>query len=231
MVDGFWFGAWPNPPAGASDAAPFIQGPNGLWYTQTWCNGWGLRGVCVAAAGSNLLPAASWDSSTQSATTTSTATVPYVTGMKICYGKKQVRGITFTYSNFQSSWTFVSGNPPQQNVNEVSGSEATVSCGLTDDCLWSQNFNAPDGKVLGAVEGKCKFTQGWFKYVQNGQYKSKYFLNKVEKVCVLDPTPFPIGAFVPCNDPNCILSANNPLGPNNPLCSDVDTYACPSCKK
>ncbi|GBF89958.1 hypothetical protein Rsub_02662 [Raphidocelis subcapitata] len=223
-LEGLWYGTW-----GANSgftSAPFIKGEGNFWYTQNWCAGFGLIAKCAngnparAAAGfthKEISFTNSYDAATQ------TATAEYLTGVKICYGEKTIKGITFTKQAYTLKWEASAGNPPQAVVVPT-GAATTDSCGTTSNCKISTNFDAKNGKVIGGLGAKCKFTQGWFKYVQTGLYHSRYFMEEIKSVCTVLPMPYPTGKFIPC--PSC---AGNP---NAPGCPDIDTFACPAdCKK
>lgn len=248
-VEAIYFGAWGAPPADFATAAAgghidYVvpdPNPNGIAYTSNWCNTWGTRGVCTAGAasssvlGSNIqgdqLPAATWTAG--SSTDFGTWTLPYVNTITVCYGKKRVRGVSFGWQSYDAQWVLPAGSSfPPQSVVTPGADTGVATCGVIDGCLYQQTFTAPDGEVLGAIEGKCKFSQGWFKYVSNGQYTSKYYLEGIKKVCTLPPTPPPIGRFTIC--PNCNGDPNepNPDANGNPQCTDYNRYQCqPDCKK
>lgn len=223
-LQGFSYGAWPAPPAGYTPAPQFIQGEGDYWYTNGhWCEAFGKLGRCMpgAAASSDIditFPAAT------GASPATGVTLSFLQGFTVCYGaKKGVKGITWNLQEYTVQYTASVGNPPIPTWTTAAVT-STDTCGIVDNCAATATFTADQGKVIGGIFTKCKYSQGWFKYVQNGQYKSLYTLEKIDKVCTTTPKFYPQGKFIPCDSPDC-------ADPNSAACPDSETYVCPACDK
>ena len=247
-VNSLFYGAWGENKAFLDAAAAahvdYLPGPGGFWYTQNWCSPWGMQQRCAnfaaivpgAADFSNVKPSTAGgpafpDNSYNPAT--GVQTIEYVTAMRVCYTASKhsspIARIEWDTQNYDASWVVDPAtpplNPPMSNVVPVAGSSRTIQCGKTDPvCLFEEQWNAPDGEVIGGIYTKCKYSQGWGKWWLTGAYKPRYYLKGVHKACSVVPTPYPSGKFVLCTD--C------PAGPNVDNCPDYARYQCAGyCKK
>jgi hypothetical protein len=179
-VEGIYYGPWGS--ITGYTPAPFLPAGGANWFTQSWCNGFGLQNRCTAGSPAStdvkITMPNTWNGGNPA-----TATATFLTGMTVCYGKKTVRGITWNLQAFTVGWVQGAANAVPQAV-ATPGATSVQTCGVTTGCKMEATYNAPDGKVLGGIETKCVLTQGWFKYVSNGQYHSRYFLGDIKKVCL-----------------------------------------------
>jgi hypothetical protein len=180
FVEGIQYGPW-GPITGYTPA-PFLPGGGSLWYTQSWCGAFGLQNRC---SGGGTTDAVITMPNTWNGGNPPTATATFVKGMTVCYGKKEIRGITWNLQQFTVGWVQGAANAVPQAV-VTPGATSVQTCGVTTGCKMESTYNAPDNKVLGGIETKCKLTQGWFKYVSNGQYHNRLFIDKIDKVCLTD---------------------------------------------
>lgn len=199
-VQGVWYGAWgANSAMTAAGPQPYIQGDSNFWYTQNWCDKWGLESKCVNG---NPSPPAGAGPTTKGADVVynlangfsvtpagvPTQTITYVTAMAVCYKNGKIGKVTWTTLPFTANWeasTSIPLNPPMSVVTPSTAAPSTVSCGTISDCDHTEVFTAPTGKVLGGFTHKCKYTQGWGRFAVNGAQHPTQRLDHIEKACAV----------------------------------------------
>ncbi len=181
-LGGFYYGAWPAAGAYTTPTPAFIQGEGNYWYTQNWCDAFGKVPRCAQGAVGSSDKVVDFGAVTSPGA--GQADVNFLKGFTVCYGpKKSVKGITWSFAKYTVGYVASAGNPPISTYVAVNPPQADQTCGITTNCLAKSTFTASGEKVIGGIWTKCKFEQGWFKYVQNGQYKSLYRLEGIDKVC------------------------------------------------